>query len=73
MAARPNATPFLGATSAIDLHYSGRVQAWTNVFMTVFGCEGGGGGLSDGQFIIRNGPIATDYVVDLLGFLNIDQ
>ena len=72
MTARPNATPFLGATSAIDLHFGGRVKAWTNFFMTVFGFEGGGG-VSDGQFIIRNGPIATDYVVDLLGFLNIDQ
>ena len=72
MSARPNATPFLGATSAIDLHFGGRVKAWTNFFMTVFGFEGGGG-LSDGMFIIRNGPIATDYAVDLLGFLNIDQ
>lgn len=72
LTARPNATPFLGASSAIDLHFGGRVKAWTNFFFTTFGFEGGGG-VSDGQFIIRNGPIATDYAVDLLGFLSIDQ
>jgi hypothetical protein len=73
LTARPNTTPFQPGTQAIDLHFGGKVKAWTNFFMTVFGFEGGGGSQSDGKFIIRNGPIPTDYEVDLLGFLNIDQ
>ena len=72
LTARPNGTPFQAGTQAIDLHFGGKVAAWTNFFMTVFGF-GDGGPQSDGIFIVRNGPTATDYAVDLLGFLNIDQ
>jgi len=72
LTARPSGTPFQPGTQAIDLHFGGKVAAWTNFFMTVFGFDNPGH-TSDGMFIIRNGPIATDWEVDLLGFLNIDQ
>ena len=72
LTARPSGTLFQAGTQAIDLHFGGKVAAWTNFFMTVFGFDNPGH-TSDGMFIIRNGPIPTDYEVDLLGFLNIDQ
>lgn len=72
LTARPNGAPFQAGTQAIDLHFGGQVAAWTNFFISAFGF-GEVGQTSDGKFIVRNGPIPTDYEVDLLGFLNIDQ
>ena len=71
MSARPFGTPFVAGSQAINLHFGGRFVAWSNFFITTFGFDSGP--LSDGKFIIRNGPVATDYVVDLHGFLNLDQ
>jgi hypothetical protein len=47
--------------------------AWSNFFICQFGFAVVQGMMSDGKFIIRNGPAATDYLVDLHGFLGPDQ
>ena len=72
MSVRPNGTPFVAATQAINLHFGGRFKAWSNFFICQFGF-GTIGHQSDGKFIVRNGPVAADYLVDLHGFLDIDQ
>jgi hypothetical protein len=71
MSVRPNGQPFVVGSQAINLHFGGKVAAWSNFFVCQFGFPGGS--LSDGKFIIRNGPVAADYLVDLHGFMNIDQ
>jgi hypothetical protein len=71
MSVRPNGQPFVAGSQAINLHFGGHVQAWSNFFVCQFGFPGGS--TSDGKFIIRNGPVPADYLVDLHGFMNIDQ
>lgn len=71
MSVRPFGTPFDAPNEAILLHFSGNVAAWSNFFICPFGLTGGP--QSDGKFIVRNGPIPADYLVDLYGFLDIDQ
>ena len=72
MSVRPNGMPFVAGSQAINLHFGGKVEAWSNFFICQFGF-GQTGQTSDGMFIIRNGPIPADYLVDLHGFMNIDQ
>jgi len=71
---RPTEFPFDPVNQAINLHFSGRPNAWSNWFITYFGRDNvATGKASNGQFIIRNGPAPTDYLVDLHGFLGPDQ
>ena len=59
---------------ALNLHFAGRVPAWSNSFVSVFGFTNVIPGMaSDGRLILRNGPSATDYVIDVLAFLGPDQ
>jgi len=59
----------------INLNFSGPPRAWSNWFICQFGFTFTPGPdiVSNGQFIIRNGPSHADYVVDLHGFLTGDQ
>jgi len=59
----------------INLIFSGVPRAWSNWFICQFELtfEPGQDIVSNGQFIIRNGPSHADYVVDLHGFLTGDQ
>jgi hypothetical protein len=73
LSARPFDEPFVPASQALNLHFGGHtVDAWSNFFITTFGFDNPGH-TSDGKFIIRNGPSAVDYLVDIFGFMNIDQ
>ncbi len=72
MSVRPNGMPFVVGSQAINLNFAGHLRAWSNFFMCQFGFDNPGH-TSDGKFIIRNGPVAADYLVDLHGFMNIDQ
>ncbi len=72
LSVRPNGYPFDPVHQAINLNFGGGVHAWSNFFICQFGF-GVIGMASDGMFIIRNGPSATDYLVDLHGFLGPDQ
>ena len=60
------------ANQAQNLHFGGNLRALSNVFLTDFGFTGGPGLASNGQFVLHNGPSATDYVIDLLAFLGQD-
>jgi hypothetical protein len=73
LSVRPNGRPFDPAHQAINLHFGGKFVAWSNFFICQFGFAVAQGMMSDGKFIIRNGPAATDYLVDLHGFLGPDQ
>jgi hypothetical protein len=72
MSARPFGMPFVAGSQAINLYFGGHFHAWTNFFMCQFGFDNPGH-TSDGKFIIRNGPAPADYLVELFGFMNIDQ
>ncbi len=72
LSARPNGMPFVAGSQAINLHFGGKFDAWSNFFVCQFGLDNPGH-TSDGMFIVRNGPIPTDYLVDLHGFMDIDQ
>jgi hypothetical protein len=64
------------AHQGINLHFGGAAtRAWSNWFICQFGFTFTPGPdiVSNGQFIIRSGPAAVDYVVDLHGFLTGDQ
>lgn len=54
---------------ALNLNFGGHVDAWSNSFTTAFGFTPAPGFSSNGQFVLRNGPVAADYIVDLLAFL----
>lgn len=71
MSVRPNGEPFDPPNQSLTLHFGGKFTAWSNFFICPFGLTGGP--QSDGKFIVRNGPIPADYLVDLYGFLDIDQ
>jgi hypothetical protein len=72
MSVRPNGMPFVVGSQAINLNFGGHFQAWSNWFICPFGFDNPGH-TSDGMFIIRNGPAPADYLVDLHGFMDIDQ
>jgi len=72
MSVRPFGMPFVVGSQAINLNFAGHFKAWSNFFMCQFGFDNPGH-TSDGKFIIRNGPVPADYLVDLHGFMNIDQ
>lgn len=71
MSVRPFGEPFDPPNQMINLHFGGKFDAWSNFFISAFGLTGGP--QSDGKFILRNGPIPADYLIDLVGFLDIDQ
>ena len=73
LSVRPNGMPFDAPHQAINLHFGGPGPAWANFFICQFGPPTLVGMPSDGSFIIRNGPSATSYLVDLHGFLGPDQ
>ena len=74
MSIRPTAFPYDPAHQAINLHFGGQLKAWSNFFIVQFSFNNiPQGGRSDGQFILRNGPVAADYLIDLHGFLGPDQ
>ena len=74
LSARSTDYAFDPANQALNLHFGGRFEAWSNSFTTVFGFTGTTTGKqSSGQFILRNGPSATDYIVDLMAFLSPSQ
>jgi hypothetical protein len=75
MSIRPTAFPYDPAHQAINLNFGGgQVKAWSNFFICQFSFDNiPAGGRSDGRFILRNGPTAADYLIDLLGFLGPDQ
>ncbi len=74
LSVRPSTFSFDPAKGAINLHYAGKVEAWSNFFICQFGFATVQGMMSDGKFIIHNGgPGATDVIVDLHGFLGPDQ
>lgn len=75
MSVRSTDYAFDSTHQALNLHFGGgSVDAWSNAFVTVFGFSSAGtGGASDGKFILRNGPAAADYIVDILAFLGPDQ
>ncbi len=73
MSVRSTDYAFDPATQALNLHFGGHFDAWSNSFTTVFGFTGTATGMaSSGQFVLRNGPAAADYVVDILAFLGPD-
>lgn len=70
MSVRSTDYPFDPANQAQNLHFGGNLRALSNAFATVFGFSGTASGMvSTGQFALRNGPAAADYVIDLLSFL----
>ncbi len=75
MSVRSTDFPFDPPHQGINLNFSGPPHAWSNWFICQFGFtfEPGQDIVSNGQFIIRNGPSHADYVVDLHGFLTGDQ
>lgn len=75
LAARSTDFPFDPVHEGINLNFSGPGRAWSNWFICQFGFTFTPGPdiVSNGQFILRNGPSHTDYVVDLHGFLTGDQ
>lgn len=74
LSARSTDYAFDPANQALNLHFGGNLKAISNSFVTIFGFGSvGAGGASSGQFALRNGPVATDYVVDVLAFLGPDQ
>ena len=74
LAARSTDDAYDPGHQALNLNFGGHFRAWSNAFVTKFGFTGTAAGkASTGQFILRSGPAATDYVVDILGFLGPDQ
>jgi hypothetical protein len=75
MSIRSTDFAFDPAHQGINLNFSGAPRAWSNWFICQFGFTFTPGPdiVSNGQFIIRNGPSHADYVVDLHGFLTGDQ
>jgi hypothetical protein len=74
LSVRPSSFPFDPVKGAINLHFSGKLVAWSNFFICQFGFPVAQGMMSDGKFIIHNGgPGATHVIVDLHGFLGPDQ
>jgi hypothetical protein len=70
MSVRPSGSPFDPTHQAINLHFGGHFNGWSNWFICQFGFDNVvTGKQSDGKFIIRNGPAPTDYLVDLHGFM----
>jgi len=72
MSIRPNGTGFDPVLGAINLHFGGKFVAWSNFFICQFGF-GQVGQMSDGKFILHNGPAPADYLIDLHGLLGPDQ
>ena len=59
---------------ALNLNFGGHFRGWSNAFVVKFGFKGTAFGMtSTGQFFLRSGPAATDFVVDALAFLGPDQ
>jgi hypothetical protein len=74
MSIRPTGFPYDPAHQGLNLHFGGKVAAWSNFFIVQFSFDNiPQGGQSSGQFILRNGPIPADYLIDLHGFLGPDQ
>jgi hypothetical protein len=71
LSVRKNGTPFVPAS--ILVNYSGTGQRWSNFFIVRFGDPVVGGMASDGKIIVRCGGNATNFIVDLIGFLGPDQ
>jgi hypothetical protein len=69
---RPNGDAF--SFPSVVLHYSGTGQYWCNMFIVRFGPPPPlATTASDGKIIIRCGGGATNFVIDLIGFLGPDQ
>ena len=69
---RPNGATF--SYPSVVLHYSGTGQYWTNLFIVRFGPPPAlATTASDGKIIVRCGGGATNFVIDLIGFLGPDQ
>ena len=75
MSVRSTDFPFDPPHQGINLNFSGPPRAWSNWFICQFGFtfEPAPDIVSNGQFIICNGPSPADYVVDLHGFMTGDQ
>lgn len=74
MSIRPTGFPFDPAHQAINLHFGGQFRGWSNFFICQFSFDNvPQGGQSSGAFILHNGPVAADYLIDLHGFLGPDQ
>lgn len=70
LSARSTDDAFDPVNQAINLNFAGHVPAWSNAFLVKFGFTGTAPGMaSSGQFILRAGPVATDYVIDAMAFL----
>jgi hypothetical protein len=67
---RPNGAAFSNATLVVN--YSGTGAFWSNLFIVRFGPPVAALA-SDGKIIIRCGGGATNYIIDLIGFLGPDQ
>jgi hypothetical protein len=74
LSVRPSSFPFDPKNGAINLHFGGHFEAWSNFFMCQFGFATVQGMMSDGKFIIHNGgPGATNVIVDFHGLLGPSQ
>jgi hypothetical protein len=72
LSVRPNGAAFTAAS--IVVNYSGTGRYWSNFFIVRFGDPVPLSGLaSDGKIIVRCGGGATNFIVDLVGFLGPDQ
>ena len=73
LSARSTDDAFDPANQALNLHFGGHFPGWSNAFVVKFGFTGTAAGQqSSGQFVLRAGPAATDYVVDAMAFLSDD-
>jgi hypothetical protein len=68
---RQNGTTFHAASTVVN--FSGPAGSWSNLLICRFGFPIDGSHSSDGMLILRNGPAATHYILDLVGYLGPDQ
>ena len=71
LSVRKNGTSFV--PGSIVVNYSGTGRRWSNLFIVKFGDPVVLGMASDGKIVIRCGGNATNFIVDLIGFLGPDQ
>jgi hypothetical protein len=71
LSVRPNGSSFVPSSTVVN--YSGAGRRWSNLFIVRFGNPTVGGMASDGKIVVRCAGNATNFIVDLIGFLGPDQ
>jgi hypothetical protein len=71
LSVRPGGTTFDPSTAVSNVNFAGSFNGWPNFFICRFGIPTGVG-VSDGTFIVHSGGAATNFIVDLFGFLGPD-